>query len=197
MKLNPPFRSIRKVKVLVLDTYGVYSGAKIESAYLKSACAYEIEGESGEWVRINKRWRFLYNKDSLTIALSSHFGEHPFACLRDGRALSPTSLIPFVRRFDCLLKEITESSSKQNNVGDSKRKSTSPVSGGPEKKRKKKSFLCPICRHELETAPPLICPNCKTGIPADAKNTSLHWPDHKNVSPDSSEGNDGRHIADC
>lgn len=198
MKLNPPFRSIRRVKVLVLDTYGVYSGAKIESAHLKSACAYEIEGESGEWVRLSRRWRFLYNKESLTFAFSSHFGEHPFVCLRDGRAISPSSLIPFALRFDRLLKEIAEAASKQNNVGDGKGKSTSEAPRAPEKRRKKKSFPCPVCRHELQTAPPLVCPNCNTGIPADAKDTSsLHWPEHKNASPDSSEGNDGRHIADC
>lgn len=197
MKLTSPFRSVRRIKVLVIDAYGVYSGARIESAHLKSACAYEIEGESGEWVRLNRSWRFLYNKESLTTALSSHFGEHPFICLRDGRSVSPSSLIPFATRFDRLLREIAESASKQNNEGDSKKESPSQASGAPAKMRKKRSFPCPVCRHELEAAPPLICPNCKTGIPADAKDVSLHWPDHKNVSPDSSEGNDGRHIADC
>lgn len=65
------------------------------------------------------------------------------------------------------------------------------------RRRKVKAYPCPVCRHELEYAPPLICPNCQTGIPDDAKNmSSLLWPEHSNTSPDGYEGNDGRHIAD-
>ena len=197
MKLNPPFLSIRRIKVLVLDAYAVYSGATIKSAHLTYACVYEIDGESGEWVRLNKRWKFHYYKESLTNALSSHFGDYPFVCLHDGRNISPNSLIPFAKRFDCLLKEISECSTKEKNLTNLKGKSTSPLPIAPQKERKKKSFPCPVCRHNLDTSPPLICPNCKTGIPADVKDDCLHWPEHKNVSPDSNEGIDGRHIADC
>ena len=114
-------------------------------------------------------------------------------CIRDR---SPSSLIPFATRFDNLLKEIAESASKLNDESSRKGASTPQTSKIPEKKRKKKILPCPVCRHGLETESPLICPNCQTGIPADVKDMSLHWPEHKNTSPDSSEGNDGRHIAD-
>lgn len=86
---------------------------------------------------------------------------------------------------------------QQNNAGHGGRNSASEVPPPPEKRRKKNSYPCPVCRHELQDLPPLVCPNCNTGIPADAKEVSLRWPEHKNVSPDNSDGNDGRHIADC
>lgn len=196
MKLTSPFKSVQRIKVLVLDTYGVYKDSRIESAHLRSACAYTIEGEVGQWIRLNKRWRFLYDKKDLTPELSSHFGEYPFVCLRDGRTVFPESIQPFDQRFGNLLAGLAAHAPSEPSQGSSEDTATSLSVPSPPKKSRRRTFPCPFCRREIEAMPPTVCPNCKTGIPADAKDVSLRWPEHRNRSPDNTEGNDGRHIAD-
>ena len=155
-----------------------------------------MEAESGEWVRLNKVWRYLYWLDQLTPEISSHFGDHPFVCLRDGRAVSPEHLQSFRNRFESLFSELaaTVPTSITESVEDGV--SVSQKTNGCEANPNRKVFRCPFCRYELEGTLPMVCSKCNTGIPEDARHVSLRWPEHKNKSPDKSEGNDGRHIAD-
>lgn len=82
-------------------------------------------------------------------------------------------------------------SSGENNCSSSDRPLFSATQDG-----KKRTSRCPFCQHDISVTGAFVCPNCGTGIPADVQGSSLHWPEHKVLSSETYDGNDGRHIAD-